>query len=424
MVYEAFYRITVLIYRVIIQVGAFFNAKARLWVAGRKNWKLAMETKMVQFPSATTHPRIWMHAASLGEYEQGKEVALTLKAKNANFQLVVTCFSPSGYEIIKKDTLPDWVTYLPLDTPKNAAEFIALLQPSLVLWIKYEFWFYFLREIHFHKIPLLLVSGIFRPTQLFFHPAGVLHRKMLQFFTHVFVQDAQSFSLVETILPKNSCSISGDTRFDRVMAIARHWQPLPLIEKWLENKQLVIVAGSTWPDDEILIANVLHYFPNINWIIAPHHIDRSSLEKTRKLFPNSILFSQWQREPTNHQHQVLIIDNIGMLSRLYHYADISWIGGGFSKGGIHNVLEAAVYGKPVLHGPNFEKYAEAKALSNAKGSFIIHELPEITSTIKSFIDIPDFYNNTCKNAATFTTENSGAVKKIIDWIQENLRLTN
>lgn len=350
------YNIGITLYGFILKIAALFNPKAKLFINGRKNIWQQMASQINDYDRP-----IWFHFASLGEFEQGRPVLEALKSQKAQQKIIVTFFSPSGYEIRKNYALAD-VFYLPLDTRKNAERFIKLVNPQQAIFTKYEFWFHYFNELHKKQIPLYLISGIFRPNQTFFKWYGSFYRNMLKYISHFFVQNEESVSLLKNI-GINQVSLSGDTRFDRVYENAHHPKSLPLIEKFCGDDN-VFIAGSTWlPDEKLLIALTANN-PNWKFIIAPHEIEETHIQEIENLFPNAIKFSALNSQLKQHStlnSQILIIDNIGMLSSLYQYGKIAYIGGGFGAG-IHNTLEAAAFGLPVIFGPKYDKFQEAKDL--------------------------------------------------------------
>ena len=366
-----------------------------------------------------------MHCASLGEFEQGRPLLEKMRAQYPAYQLVISFFSPSGYEMMKGYPGADHVFYLPMDSKTNAKQFIDAIEPALVLWVKYEYWFYYLAELKRREIPLILVSGIFRPDQPFFKWYGGMWRSMLQCFTAYFVQNETSEDLLKTIHINKKVFISGDTRFDRVIAIAKNFEALPYIESFCAGKP-VIVAGSTYEEDEIELLHYIKMHPEIKFIIAPHEVDPGNLERLRKSFRNALFFSslsETEKDASKNIH-VLVIDNIGMLSRLYKYATIAYIGGGFGKEGIHNVLEAAVYGKPVLFGPEYEKFAEAVGLVQSGGG-ISFSLPlGLEETLNKLIGHEAELKRTGDASRDFVYSQKGATDAIARFIQENRLLTS
>src|ERR1700761_7645046 len=359
------YNLGVRFYFFSILVASIFNKKAKAWINGRKN--ISYE----HFEQSA-----WFHFASLGEVEQGLPVLMAFRSKNPGQKIVVTFFSPSGYEIRKNTPYADAVYYLPLDTPNNARQFIAALNPSIAVFTKYEYWYHFFNELHNNHIPLYIISGIFRPDQVFFKWYGGLHRKMLGFVTRFFVQDEDSKLLLQKLNIDN-VSVSGDTRFDRVWANAQQPKSFPLIETF-KNGQKVFIAGSTWPEDEVLIAQLVDDHPDWKFIFAPHEIGEEKINKLLDVLPDSA--TRYSQLTINHSPQTLIIDNIGMLSSLYQYGDMAYIGGGFGAG-IHNTLEAAAFGLPVIFGPNYEKFKEAKDLIALQAGFSISNENELKKAV-------------------------------------------
>lgn len=379
------------------------------------------EELAAEFPQSA--PVVWIHAASAGEFEQAKPVIEALKKRFPGHKVLVSFFSPSGYRQGIKWRAADHVCYLPMDSRKNAARFLTIVQPKLVVFVKYDFWYHHLKAVHEHKIPLLLVSAIFRRRQVFFRWYGSLHRRMLGFFTQLFVQDPDSVQLLQDHGFHNA-TCSGDTRFDRVAEIADSFHSVPHIEKFKGNSRL-LVAGSTWPEDEQMIAEAVAGFPDLKLVVAPHEITAAHLEQIEKFFPQSLRYSHLEKgdQPAGDA-EVLVIDNIGMLSRLYYYADLSYIGGGFNKSGIHNTLEAAVFGKPVLFGPNYEKFREARELIDSGAAYSCSEAAGLRAQILRLYGDEAFRIRTGVAAAGYVQQNKGATQKIMDFIQENRLLTS
>jgi len=369
-----------------------------------------------------------------------------LKIKNEELRIVLTFFSPSGYEVMKEYKGADHIFYLPMDSPANAKRFIDAIDPSLVLWVKYEYWFYYLNELKKHNVPVILVSGIFRENQPFFKWYGKIWKGMLGSFTHFFVQNAASKELLVTIGVSENVSINGDTRFDRVLEIADKFTPVPMIAEFCGNSK-VIVAGSTWEEDEIELLHFVKVHPHIKFIIAPHEVDQENLADVKKEFPNSLFYSELLEttdhrprttdhgpQTTNHKPQstdrgaqtsnVLIIDNIGMLSRLYRYATISYIGGGFGDDGVHNVLEAAVYARPVVFGPVYEKYDEAIGLVDEGGALSVGGPIKLEEVFNKLLNDEMERESRGEIAGKYVRSNAGASAKIIRFIQEKRLLTN
>jgi 3-deoxy-D-manno-octulosonic-acid transferase len=404
-----FYSIFLTLYVAGIKILSKWNSKAGLWIAGRK------KIPVVSFPRNRDTQTVWMHCASLGEFEQGRPVIELLKKQYPALKVVLTFFSPSGYEVQKKYAGADAVFYLPLDSKANADKMIAVIQPSLILWVKYEYWFFYLLAFKQHNIPVLLVSGIFRNSQPFFKWYGGMWKKILPSFTHYFLQDEASETLLAGIGINENVTVSGDTRFDRVIEIATQFTHIPLIQNFCGDNK-VIVAGSTWDEDE---AELIHYVkanPQIKFILAPHEIDADNLKDVQKQFSGSVLYSQL-KDGANTTTNVLIIDNIGMLSRLYCYADITYVGGGFGGDGVHNVLEAAVFGKPVIYGPEFEKFIEAVELSRCGGGISISSALELEAELNKLWEDDKLLQSTGDAAKGYVYANAGASKKIAAFIQ-------
>jgi 3-deoxy-D-manno-octulosonic-acid transferase len=348
------YNFGIFSYRIVLNIASIFNIKAKLFLKGRKN---IIETIKNNLDITKRH--IWFHFASLGEFEQGRPVLEQLKGKHPNKAIIVTFFSPSGYEIRKNYPLADGIFYLPLDTKRNAAEFIRLINPEIAVFTKYEFWYHYFKTLHAQRIPLVIISGIFRPEQAFFKWYGNFYRQILGFVTYFFVQNTQSVKLLKESGLDN-VTLSGDTRFDRVAENMMHPKALPLIENFC-GKSPVFIAGSTWLPDEVLLKELITQFPEWKFIIAPHEISPAHLQEIFRLLPDASRYTQLEETPAGSDSQVLIIDNIGILSSVYQYGRTAYIGGGFGAG-IHNTLEAAAFGLPVIFGPKYEKFQEAKDL--------------------------------------------------------------
>jgi 3-deoxy-D-manno-octulosonic-acid transferase len=439
-----------------IYLIARWNPKAKAWLDGRKNIFSRIRAEWEGTAGdpgpgggnpgpgggvpPKKYPVIWMHCASLGEFEQGRPVLESLRLDHPRCRVLVTFFSPSGYEVRKDYDGADHVWYLPLDSRKNARQFIELVKPDLVLWVKYEYWYYYLSELKKRNIPTILLSAAFRPEQPFFSWYGRLHRYMLECFTHLFVQAEASRQLLAGLGLSANVSVSGDTRFDRVIEISQQSVPLPLIEAFC-GENTVIVAGSTWEEDEEELDHYANTHPEIRFIIAPHEIGEERLREVEGLFRYSIRYSQWEAEnaggrqvlrPGAYPHKtsfqrppnVLIIDNIGMLSRLYKYARIAYVGGGFGDDGVHNVLEAAVYGRPVVFGPVIEKFQEAVELADCGGGIVIDSALEAESVFNRLLSDPEEYRLTCEASGNYVQARKGATGRITGYIQEKRLLTN
>lgn len=431
--YRILYSIFVVSYLGLLRFAALWNPKARLWVNGRKRFFARLkEDFKKEIPEI-----IWMHCASLGEYEQGRPLLEKLRKLYPRYRILITFFSPSGYMAIKETSIGDYTYYLPFGNRLVASKFIECIKPVLVLWIKYDYWYYYLHELKKRNTPLLLISGNFQKVQTFFKWYGKMHRQMLHFFSHLFVQTINSKKLLDEIGFSNQTTVSGDTRFDRVIEIAERFQEIEIIKKFC-GKDPVIVAGSTWSEDEEELDHFANIHQEIKFILAPHEIHEEHIKDIEKLFKRSVRFSALHelmddsqaavpenstpntRTPAN----VLIIDNIGMLSRLYRYATITYVGGGFGEDGIHNVLEAAVYGKPVVFGPVFNKYTEAIELLEEGGAYTINTALELENVFNDLFSDQELYQEVCEAAKRYVYSKQGATAEILKYIQEKRLLTN
>lgn len=416
-----FYNIFRVVYKTTIGLVANWNPKARKWVDGRKNWQRELTANWEKKPDDFV---VWMHCASLGEFEQGRPIIEEIKIQSRklsepNSKILLTFFSPSGYEVRKNYMGADYVMYLPFDSAENAAEFLDIVQPKLSIFVKYEFWHYYLAELNNRKIETILVSGIFRSSQPFFQWWGGFNRNMLQQFSQLFVQNAASKKLLDKIGLGDKTTVAGDTRFDRVITAAEHWKPIEIVDGFC-GTDFVMVAGSTWPEDENIIAEWMKANNKYKLIIAPHEIKTENINRLKTLFTNSITFSELSIHNSQPiTHNCLIIDNIGYLSRLYKYGSVCYVGGGFNKSGHHNILEAAVYGSPVITGPNFEKFKESVDLKKLGGSFTINNAAELTEVMMQMK-----ISAAGTIAKNYVKENAGATAAILNWLQEKRLLTN
>ena len=434
-----FYNLFLSLYRIIVKLAANWNPKARLWVNGRKG----IFPKLAESFPQKVSPLVWIHCSSLGEFEQGRPVLDGIRKEYPACKILLTFYSPSGYEAQKNYVGADYIFYLPSDSKRNAKRLLDIVQPQFVLWIKYDYWYYYLSELKRRKIPAILVSGIFRKDQPFFKWYGRLHRYMLESFSHLLVQNEGSRDLLASLGFTENVTICGDTRFDRVVQIASQFIPLDGIGEFCGDKN-VVVAGSTWDADEEELDHYANSNPQVRFIIAPHEVDEEHLKEAEKLFKNSVRYSEWmskiqeargkeqeaignkQTETVNDREEpnVLIIDNIGMLSRLYKYATIAYVGGGFGDDGVHNVLEAAVYGKPVVFGPVFDKYIEAIELIDEGGGFTVENALELEKLFDEILSDKQLYKESSEASRNYVYRKKGATDKILQFIQEKRLLTN
>ena len=415
------YRIFIGIYPIAAWILGFVNPKAKQWHTGRKQ----ILTQIAAALASNTKPIIWMHCASLGEFEQGRPVLEGLQKQYPNYSILLTFFSPSGYEVHKNYAGADYVFYLPMDSAGNASEFLNITKPSIAIFVKYEFWHYYLTQLKKLQIPTLLIAGIFRKDQLFFKWYGSFYKKLLSCFTAFFVQDKSSQSLLHSIEINNEVYIGGDTRFDRVIEIAAAFIPIEPIAHFCKNS-LVLVAGSTWFQDDETIAHFEKTNPNIKFIIAPHDITNQRLQNCLGLYKNAVLYSDYVKgfNTAPQNLNTLIIDNVGMLSKLYHYATVTFIGGGFGADGIHNCLEAAVHYKPVLFGPVFDKYIEAAGLVDAGGAISIEDALDFEGVANTLFSNEADRIKMGQHAGDFVHAHKGATTKIVNYIQEKRLLTS
>ena len=396
----------------LLKIVALFSPKMALFVKGRKDVFKTLEAKI-----QANDKSIWFHAASLGEYEQGLPVIEKIKEKYPSHKIIVTFFSPSGYEVRKNNTVADCTVYLPLDTQKNAKQFIELTNPELVFFIKYEYWPNYLNELKKRNIKTYLISGILRENQAFFKWYGGFYRKSLDAFDFFFVQNESSKQLLQSLGHQNVL-VSGDTRFDRVSTILEKNNTLDFIAEFKDNK-ITVVVGSSWPKDEEIIAQYINEYSNENvkFIIAPHNIKAEQIAKLKALITKpTALFSEKENQSLSDQH-VFIIDTIGILTKIYSYADIAYVGGGFGNPGIHNILEPATFGIPIVIGPNYSHFAEATALVKLEGCVSIANNKDLLETFDDLIYKPDIRFQKGAICRQFVQQNKGATAIILNHLQ-------
>ncbi len=410
------YNLFIRLYSLAAFLLGFFNAKAKLWFDGRKN---IIEKLQVAFKDNNS-PVIWFHCASLGEFEQGRPLIERLKQNHPYNKIIITFFSPSGYEIQKNYSGADWVFYLPIDTVNNVKQFYKIVNPTVIFFVKYEFWYHYITEAKTRNIPLILVSGIFRMNQPFFKWYGNLHREMLTCFTQFFIQGQKSYDCLTSIHKEKNVTICGDTRFDRVIEIASSPFQNELIENFIGDKK-VIVAGSTWREDDLVLDHYANTNPVIKFIIAPHEIHEERIEECLQYYKNAVLYSKLNHN--ENYSNILILDNVGMLSKIYRYASVCLVGGGFGGDGVHNVVEAAVYNKPVVIGPVFEKFREATELVEGGGAIVIENALELEILFDELLTKPEYANAVGEIAGTYVRKNSGATDAILNYAAANLLLT-
>jgi len=389
-----------------ILLASAWNRKARLWLRGRRGWYKRLAGAFQKGEQV-----IWFHCASLGEFEQGRPLMEEIRKRMPGHRILLTFFSPSGYEKRKNFNGADQVMYLPLDTARNAVRFTGALSLKMAVFIKYEFWFHYLHTLKKEGIPLFLASGNFRRDQLFFKWYGGWYRKFLDCFTRIFVQDESSKKLLEDA-GITSVSVAGDTRFDRVDRVVRTAFTHDALDAWTRQSR-VIIAGSTWEKDVQLLEYAFQKLPqDIRWIIAPHEVDQVHLEHLRRHFPRAMYLTE-SGKGIPAGTRVVIVDTIGQLSYLYRYGTLAYIGGGFGKG-IHNVLEAAAYGLPVIFGPRYEKFREAVELSGMGAAFPVPDKEGLLSTVCQQLENPNLLKTTSEKARKYVSERLGSTVFIID----------
>lgn len=400
-----FYNLGIYGYSGAIAIASLWNKKAALWINGRKDWK-----KNIQQWKAQTNGKIfWFHCASLGEFEQGRPVIEAIKKSNPDIHIFLTFFSPSGYEIRKKYDGADFICYLPADTPANAKSFIELVQPDAAFFVKYEYWANYFFSCRKKNIPLFVISAILRPDQRFFGVFKSFWQNVLQCVNHFYLQNVTTQQLLKENNFENT-TLCGDTRFDRVVEIAAKSKDIPEIAAFTQNT-FTLVAGSSWQQDEELISRSSQ-LKSIKVILVPHEIDEIHLQSIEKKFPGSMRWSQLKGKSLG-QSNVMIVDTIGMLSSIYHYADVVMIGGGFGKG-IHNTLEAAVWGKPIVFGPKFEKFEEARELIRLKAAISIENQQEFDMFLDEMLNHADKKNSMGQIAKEYVQSSAGATLKIVN----------
>ncbi len=405
------YNVFIYGYAFLIRLASPFHAQAGQWMRGRKD--IFARMKRV----AGKHEDIvWFHCASLGEFEQGRPVIEAFKNTFPHYKILLTFFSPSGYELRKNYEGADYIFYLPIDKPKNARRFIQIFHPKLAVFIKYEYWYNYIKELSKNKIPLFFISAIFRPNQYFFRPGAGWFQHQLQKVTWFQVQDKASSELLNSIHVYHN-QVGGDTRFDRVLKVAEEKLSLPVAERFAQENDLLI-AGSTWPPDETILLGYLRHNKAIKMVIAPHKTDREHIEEIKKKFEafHPVLYSEAGKE-FGSENRVLVIDSIGLLSHLYRYGKIAYVGGGFGVG-IHNLPEAAVYGIPVLFGPNHDRFREARELISRGGGFAIQDAESFRQTADRLLQQPETYHKAAQAAKNYVHEQAGATYLAIEKFKE------
>lgn len=405
-----FYNIITLLASQLLKLVALFSPKMKLFVDGRKSFFQTLADKI-----QSSDKTIWFHAASLGEYEQGLPVIEAIKKQFPNHKIVVTFFSPSGYEVRKNNTVADVTVYLPLDTISNAKKFISLVHPEMAFFIKYEYWPNYLNELKKQQIKTYLISGILRENQAFFKWYGGFYRNALKTFDYFFVQNESSKKLLQSI-GFNNVKVSSDTRFDRVVSILERDNSLDFIEQFKDNKTTIVI-GSSWPKDETLLVNYINQSSDdVKFIIAPHNIKSEQIQELKNaVSKKTLLFSEKDNVELSNSN-VFIIDTIGILTKIYSYADIAYVGGGFGNPGVHNILEPATFGVPVVIGPNYSHFAEATALVNMEGCISIQNQIQLNEAFDLLLHNEDERLEKGHICSTFVQMNKGATQTIMNHI--------
>ena len=403
-------------YGALLWVARRWHAKARLWVEGRHGWEEKLRDGIKRSDGDRT---VWFHCASLGEFEQGRRVMEQFMAQRPGWRLVVSFFSPSGYTVRQNYPLASCVCYLPLDTARNARRFLEIVRPSLAFFVKYELWYNYLRLLHQQGIPTFLISAIFRPSQPFFRWWGRAYRRWLGYFTRVFVQDSESLALLNRFGISNA-EVAGDTRFDRVQEASQHAEPLVQLSSFFANRR-ALVAGSTWPPDETGLVEVAKRLPD-GWcmVLIPHEIDARRIAQWRKCVGcPSLLYSELGGQCSSAEYRILVVDTVGLLLRLYQYAALAYVGGGFGVG-IHNTLEPAAFGVGVVFGPNYPRFREAVGLVDAAAALPVDRVERIPHQLLSLMASPEQLASMGRAAAQYVQMHTGATARILGVVEETL----
>ncbi len=409
-----FYNLFITLYPLFIRVASVWNPKAALWVKGRKN----QFSRLQEAVNLSPKPIIWFHSASLGEFEQGRPVIERIKSTYPSYRILLTFFSPSGYEVRKNYSGADIVFYLPMDSKRNARLFIKITQPKVAIFIKYETWYHYLNTLSENQIPALLISAVLYQNQFSFTPWAKFMKMTLASFLHIFAQSDDALEILKEHEVATKYSLGGDTRYDRVKELSElHFQNKD-IELFINN-QSVLVAGSTWGDDEQKLKALHAVHQNVKLIIAPHDISPKNITALQKLFPNSILFSAIQNTQNTTGYSTLIIDCIGLLSKLYRYATVAYVGGGFNRAGIHNILEAAAYGKTVVFGPNYSKSNEANEMIAQSLAYSFTSNTELLNIFDKLLNHPQQLEEKNNLSKQFVEDRTGATKKILELIERD-----
>ena len=409
---EALYNISVLLYGLAVRLVSPFNAKAKLFIKGRQGIFSEIASRL----KGNETPLVWFHCASLGEFEQGRPVIEAYRKAQPKHKILITFFSPSGYELRKNYQSADFVFYLPLDSKKNATQFLDLVKPTLAVFVKYEFWHHYIKEVATRQIPLICISALFNEKQRFFKPSGGFFRNTLSYFDHIFVQNEESMELLKGI-NINKVTVAGDTRFDRVVQTVSKPQQFPLIEQFSKNN-LTVIIGSCWPADMQFLFPIINGSSGVRFIIAPHDVSESSVRQIEKGLDKTYCRITEADSTKVDKSEVVIVNTVGMLSSLYQYGQFAYIGGAFGDG-LHNILEAVTFGLPVIFGNNnLEKYPESTALIEKGGAFAFTEQKEIDQYFNRMTNDTEFRTEASKKCKAYIEENTGATAKIMESISQ------
>ncbi len=412
------YNLSIRLYYLSVYIASFFSRKAKSWIEGRKK----LNHKLRSYVASAHGKKIWVHCASLGEFEQARPLIEKIKALHPDHRLILTFFSPSGFDAKRYYEGVDFVSYLPLDTASDAHEFVRKLRPSLVIWVKYEYWYHILNALHYRNIPVILISSVFREDSVFFKWYGSLHRQMLRYFSHIFVQNKSSQDLLRTLnIESEVCT---DTRFDTVYnTMVKHKQVDNMVS--FKGDKKILIAGSTWRKDIDILCDMINNDPferRYKYVIAPHDVSPENIKYViKKLKKRTSLYTRFN--PQNAaKYEVIVVDIMGILSGLYFYGDIAYVGGGFNAS-VHNILEPAVYGMPVIFGPNYHKSEEAKALLSHPewyAAYTVKNADELLASVRSLLD-NDEENLKTGSAKTkqYILDNTGGTEKIYSYLKEN-----
>jgi 3-deoxy-D-manno-octulosonic-acid transferase len=416
---QLIYTILIILYGLAVRIAAIFNVKARQWVDGRRGLFRKLEQAFGEH-DRQKNPVMWFHASSLGEFEQGRPIIEDFRKKYPGYKILLTFFSPSGYEVRRNYDQADWIFYLPLDTPSNARRFIAIVRPPAAIFIKYDFWYNLLGNLYQQHIPVYFASAVFRPGQYFFKWYGRWGARRLGRVRHFFVQTETSAELLAS-LGLHNVTVTGDTRFDRVFAIASQKHAFPLIEKFIQGKR-VFIGGSTWQEDEaLLFPLVSRRDPDLKFIIAPHDTSSGRIQQITEQIKQPVLRYSALNESNAQDAEVLIIDSVGILAQLYQYATLAFIGGGFGAG-LHNIQEPITYGVPVFFGPRYHKFREAVELVQLGGVFSVTTTEELISATGRMLADTVEYRHVSDLCRDYVEKNRGATAKIMQYLDKELPL--